>query len=196
MASINDNPDFAELIRRVRCGDQAAAEQLVVRFEPFIRRELRVRMIDRQMSRHLDTIDICQSLWSSFFIRMATGQFDIEGPQQLSKLLIVMARNKLASQTRRQLALKRDTRRTAPAPQALQDVADESESPSSHVSCDEIMHKILSELSEEERQLSDLRRGGLSWEEVADRMGGTAQARRMQLDRAADRVISLLGLND
>lgn len=195
MKSIGDSSEFTELIRLVRCGDQSAAEQLVARYEPFIRRELRIRMIDQRLSRHVDSFDICQSLWSSFFARMATGQFDLEGPQQLSKLLVVMARNKLASQARRQLALKRDVRRTEPD-QVLTEVPDECDTPSSHVSAQEIMDKILSNLSEEERQLSDLRRVGLSWDEVATRMGGTAQARRMQLDRAADRIIAQLGLND
>lgn len=196
MTQANESPDFIELIRQVRSGDQAAAEQLVARYEPFIRRELRVRMLDHRLSRHVDSFDICQSLWSSFFARMTAGQFDLEGPQQLSKLLVVMARNKLASQARRQLTLKRDMRRMESNNVPLTEVPDEGDTPSSHVSAQEIMDKILSNLSPEERQLSDLRRVGLSWDEVAERMGGTAQARRMQLDRAADRVIAQLGLND
>ena len=196
MTQASDSPDFAELIRQVRCGEQSAAERLVARYEPFIRRELRIRMMDYRLSRHVDALDICQSLWSSFFGRMAAGQFDIADPQQLSKLLVAMARNKLASQARRELTLKRDLRRTETSDLPLADVPDLCETPSSHLSAQEIKDKILSSLSDEERQLSDLRRVGLSWDEVAIRMGGTAQARRMQLDRAADRVIAQLGLND
>ena len=37
---------------------------------------------------------------------------------------------------------------------------------------------------------------GLAWDEVARQLGGTAQARRMQLARAAERVARELGLDD
>jgi RNA polymerase sigma-70 factor (ECF subfamily) len=50
--------------------------------------------------------------------------------------------------------------------------------------------------SADERQVADLRAQGLAWAEVAERLGGTAQARRMQLARAADRVARQLGLDD
>ena len=37
----------------------------------------------------------------SFFVRVAAGQFDLEGPGQLVALLVKMAQNKLAEHTRR-----------------------------------------------------------------------------------------------
>ena len=40
----------------------------------------------------------------------------------------------------------------------------------------------------------DLRGEGLGWADVAARLGGTAQARRMQLARAVDRLARELGL--
>jgi hypothetical protein len=51
-------------------------------------------------------------------------------------------------------------------------------------------------LSEEEQQIADLRTRGLGWAEVAERMGGTAQARRVQLARATDRVLRELGVEE
>jgi hypothetical protein len=51
-------------------------------------------------------------------------------------------------------------------------------------------------LTEEERQLARLRADGLSWEEVAARMGGKAQARRMQLNRGVERAAKKLRLDD
>jgi hypothetical protein len=38
-----DNPDFADFLRRIRAGDDLAAIKLVRRFEPLIRREVRLR---------------------------------------------------------------------------------------------------------------------------------------------------------
>lgn len=43
-------------------------------------------------------------------------------------------------------------------------------------------------LTEEERQLADLRGRGWEWAGIAEKLGGTAQGRRKQLARAIDRV--------
>jgi hypothetical protein len=59
-----------------------------------------------------------------------------------------------------------------------------------------MLSNFFGRLSEEERQIADLRARGLAWEEVAGQLGGTAQARRMQLARAAERVSRELGLDE
>src|SRR5262245_23610315 len=56
-------PSFDELMRRVRAGDEQAAADLVRRYEPAIRRAVRVRLRDPQLRRLLDSIDICQSVF-------------------------------------------------------------------------------------------------------------------------------------
>ena len=93
-----DVPSIDELIRRVRAGDQDAAAVLVKRYEPAIRRAVRFRLADARLGPLLDSMDICQSVLGSFFIRAATGQYKLETPEQLLKLLTTMARNKLISQ--------------------------------------------------------------------------------------------------
>src|SRR5438309_2196398 len=96
-------PDsFDDLIRRVRAGDQAAAAELVRRYEPAICRAVRFRLADSRLVRLLDSMDICQSVLASFFVIAAAGQYDITQPEQLLKLLVAMARNKLALEARAQ----------------------------------------------------------------------------------------------
>ena len=51
-------------------------------------------------------------------------------------------------------------------------------------------------LSDEEWMLAQLRAQGLAWAEVADRLGGTPQARRMQLKRAMQRASRQMGLDN
>jgi hypothetical protein len=51
-------------------------------------------------------------------------------------------------------------------------------------------------LTAEECALADRRAAGPGWAEMAADLGGTAQARRMQLRRALDRVAPQLGLED
>lgn len=44
---MDENPDFADFLRRIRAGDDLAAMELVRRFEPLIRREVRTRIFHR-----------------------------------------------------------------------------------------------------------------------------------------------------
>src|SRR5437762_9623891 len=96
-----DAPTFDELIRRVRAGDQDAATLLVQRYEPAIRRAVRFRLADARLGTLLDSMDICQSVLASCFIRAPSGQYELRTPGQLLKLLTAMARNKLTSQARK-----------------------------------------------------------------------------------------------
>ena len=104
------NDVFRAFIARVRAGDEDAARELVERYEKVIRREVRLRLSDRTLRRVLDSMDISQSVLVSFFAKASSGGFEIETPDQLTRLLIGMARNKLAFQVRRQHARRRDSR--------------------------------------------------------------------------------------
>src|SRR5262249_17799191 len=106
---------FEALIRRVRGGDQEAAAELVRLYQPAIRRAVRVRLVDERLHRLLDSMAVCQSVLASFFMRAALGQFDLEKPEQLLKLLATMARNKLASAARKERTQGRDNRRVEAA---------------------------------------------------------------------------------
>jgi hypothetical protein len=60
---------------------------------------------------------------ASFFVRAASGQFDLTQPDQLLRRFVVMARRKLAKAERRHRADRRDYRRLeARDPDALADL--------------------------------------------------------------------------
>src|SRR5258707_15800653 len=105
-----DDVSFQQLIGRVRTGDEQAAAELVRRYEPAIRRAVRFRLTDPRLRRTCDSMDVCQSVLMSFFVRAASGQYDLDTPEQLLKLLTTMARNKLLNQARQQQAARRDSR--------------------------------------------------------------------------------------
>jgi RNA polymerase sigma-70 factor (ECF subfamily) len=142
-------------------------------------------------------MDVCQSVLASFFVRAATGQYDLNNPEQLVRLLVTMARNKLASRAQRERCLRRDVRRVASTmPEDLEQVADEQPSPSELLSRRELLERLRRALTDEERQIADLRGQGLDWEQVAERIGGSGPGRRMQLSRGIGRVGRELGLAD
>jgi RNA polymerase sigma-70 factor (ECF subfamily) len=184
---------FAEFLWKVRAGDETAAAELVRRYEPALRLEIRLRLTDPKLRRLLDPADLCQSVLKSFFIRAVTGQFDLDSPEKLLALLRTMARNKVAHQARRQQALRRDMRRDVSLGES--EPAGHDPSPSRLAIGRELLDAFQSRLSAEERRMADLRSAGREWAEIARELGGTPQARRKQLTRAVERVAQELGLD-
>jgi RNA polymerase sigma factor (sigma-70 family) len=193
---MSDALSFEELLRRVRDGDQEAAHELVQRYEPAIRRAVRFRLSDSRLGRLLDSMDICQSVLASFFVRAAVGEYDIQQPEQLLKLLVAMARNKLATQARAQKRQRRDYRRVEPGGLDEAQLAASQTSPSLDVAGQELLEEAQRLLSPDERKLAELRREGLEWTAIAERLGGNPETLRKQLARAMDRVVQQLHLDD
>lgn len=188
--------EFADLLRRVRAGDEQAAAKLVRLYEPEIRLEVRVRLRLRhpRLRRVLDSMDVCQLVLASFFVRAAAGQYDLERPEQLLHLLRDMARNKLADQARFHQRHRRDVRREHAEEASVLDPAAKHETPSELVANRELLAEVRQRLSDEERKLMERRCGGQDWTGIAAELGGTSEGRRKQFARALDRVVQELGL--
>jgi DNA-directed RNA polymerase specialized sigma24 family protein len=185
---MSESTAFPDFIRRIRAGDDQAARELVERYEPVIRCEVRLRLRDPRLYSRFDWTDICQSVMCSFFVRAAAGEYDFEHPDQLLRLLVVMTRHKLAHQTRLHRAKKRDCRRLTACDPSNLDGRSAAPSPSRLVVGRELLALVNRRFSSEERLLAELRGDGYEWTEIAARLGGTPEARRKQLARAADRV--------
>jgi RNA polymerase sigma-70 factor (ECF subfamily) len=192
--SAKDNTSFAEFLSRLRMGDERAAAELVNRYEPALRLEIRMRMKDPKLRRLLEPADLCQSVLKSFFVRAATGQYDLDSPEKLLALLRTMARNKVVQQTRRQRALRRDVRRDVSLHEDIPHAAADP-SPSRIAIGREMLDAFRGKLTDEERQLADLRSHGCEWAEIARQLGGSPQALRKQLARAANRAARELGID-
>ena len=193
---MSDVPAFSDFITRIRAGDEHAAAELVRRYEPIIRREVRMQLDDQKLIRAFDSMDFCQSVLASFFLRTAAGEYDLGSPAQLVRLLVSMARNKLISAARREYSQRRDLRRrTGRGDPELDQVVDKHPQPPEELANNELLGQIYGRLSPEELQMSQLRSQGASWADVASAMGSTPQSRRMQLSRAIDRISGELGLD-
>lgn len=194
---MEEQNSFQNLIQRIRGGDPLAAEELCRLYEPLLQREMRLRLRDPRLRRRFDEQDVCQSVMASFFIRVRAGQFNLENPDQLRALLAQMGRNKLASQARLHGSERRDYRRVGELPEDSR-VAAQAKSegtPSQIVSLRELFERFRDQLTEEERQITDLRSLGKGWAEIAEILGGSPDARRIQLNRAIERVSQELGLD-
>jgi RNA polymerase sigma factor (sigma-70 family) len=193
---VPDDNQFRELICRVRARDEEAAAELMRRYERVIRRVVRIHLRDSRMRRVLDSMDICQSVLASFFVRTALGQYDLETPAQLLNLLTSITRNKLTNQANRLRAQRRDIRREASLGDDCDRMVDRASDPSRQASAREILEQIRARLDEQERYLAEQRGLGRGWRELADELGGTDVALRKKLTRALNRVMKELGVDE
>jgi RNA polymerase sigma-70 factor (ECF subfamily) len=190
-----DRGTFRDLVARVRAGDNEAAAELMRQYEPALRRAIHIRLVNPGLRRVLDSTDICQSVFGSFFVRAALGQYELETPQQLVQLLLDMSRKKLTDQFRHEGAARRDFRRMQALGEKERQLARADETPSQQVAGQELLREARKRLSEEERRLADQRAQGRNWAEIAADEGGTADAVRKKLVRAVERVTQELGLD-
>jgi RNA polymerase sigma factor (sigma-70 family) len=190
-----DERSFFTFIERVRAGDEQAAVELVRLYEPEIRREVRLRLRDSRLRRDFDSQDICQSVLASFFVRATLGQYELEEPKQLIKLLVTMTRNKLIGKVRKMQSQTRDHRRIDIEGQDKLQAVARGPTPSETVIGSELIHEFRKRMTREEWDLADRRSQGLQWDQIAREVGGTAEALRKQLARAVDRICGELGLD-
>jgi RNA polymerase sigma-70 factor (ECF subfamily) len=194
---MSEDLSFAELIRRVRTGDAEAAAVVVRRYEPEIRRAVRLRLTDPSLRRVLDSMDVCQSVLANFFVRAAAGQFDLEEPTQLLRLLVVMARNKLRDQVSYHRAARRDQRRLeGAAADHLAQVQGTTPTPSAILAAREMLEAVRHALTPEERDLADQRALGRDWNSIAAEHGVLPDTLRKRLTAALNRVSRQVELDE
>src|SRR5262245_33411304 len=174
---------FTDLLAAIRAGDERAAAELVRAIEPYLRRVARLRLKDHeQVRRVFDSLDICQSILAQFFARAAAGEFDLRTPEDLRRLLVTMALNKVVSKFRRMkhhqggLPEDWDTPTTVPPPD--QAAADR-----------DLIERVRERLSGREQWLLEQKAlRGRTWADIAREVQADPDALRMQLTRAVARV--------
>jgi RNA polymerase sigma-70 factor (ECF subfamily) len=156
---------------------------------------VRVRLRDPRLRRLIESVDICQSVFASFFVRTALGQYQLERPDQLLRLLATIARNKLARHANREHRDRRDQRRINPGA-VLEDCPAPGSSPSRQVAARELVLEARKRMTTQERALLERREQGLEWAAIAAELGGSPNALRIRLARAVARIARQLGLDE
>ncbi len=108
--SLSEN--FDRYLAELRQCDEAAITKFLTEFGPFIRRTLRYRLKRASLSAAADSVDIYQSVFGSFFLRLAAGEYEINDEQDLRRLIFSIAHKKFLMLHRRETAERRDYRNT------------------------------------------------------------------------------------
>lgn len=181
------SPDFSDLLTRVRQGDGDAAYELVQRYESAIRVAVRTRLSDPRLRRQFDSMDVCQSVLASFFLHVAAGSYQLSDPPQLVALLVKMAQNKLGMRVRSEFRQRRDARRVVAAAEDV-DAVSRQPGPMRLVAARDLLDYALQRMPDDIRSIAERRMRGEGWMDIALALGGTAEARRKQFERAVSAI--------
>jgi RNA polymerase sigma factor (sigma-70 family) len=162
--------DFSTLMQRVRQGDEDAAWELLDEYGPHIINTVRRVLTDRMRSK-ADSTDFAQSVWASFFAnRSKIERFD--RPEALMAYLAQIAQNKAGEEFRRlhqtqKYDLARERSLDGSARFDAHCVASDAMSPSQEA----IGNETMALLPDHYRQVVRMRKGGVSFDEIADATG-------------------------
>jgi RNA polymerase sigma-70 factor (ECF subfamily) len=174
------------LVHLWRSGDEAAAKELFGRYVDRLVGLARRRISERLAGR-IDAEDVVQSVFRTFFVRAREGQFTIQDPDDLCRLLARMTVHKTLRKVEHHTAGKRDAgaeeRQSEDAHQRLADFLDREPSPeAANMFLDELEH-FLAKLKPEEQQILELRMQGHSTEEIAEKLNTYDRKIRRVMER-------------
>ena len=186
---------FQDVLKQIRAGDATAAEEFVRTYEPYVRQVVRARLRVVRLRRIADSSDFCQAVMASFLIGVTLGEYDLTGSVELKRLLGRMAVNKVID-----LVCKPEFRRpllalSAPGVKGVEPAAPRP-GPATDLAWKDMIEAVTVRMTDNERSVSELRTTGLSWNEVAEKLGEKPDAVRNRLNRAIKRIVRELGLEE
>lgn len=171
-----DDTDLAERLRRAKAGDEAALRELLKRFEDEVRMVVRHRL-PRALRSQFDSMDFVQAVWQSVFTGEGIDLERFENPRHLLAYLLGVAKNKVYEEHRKRTSQKYNIARQEPLfvrrgnREVPREVPANDPSPSQDAQAGDRLAQILHGRSAQERQVVDLRRHGLTYDEIATQLG-------------------------
>lgn len=182
-SALPPDDDFVALLARVRGGDDAAAGELVVRYERAVLRAVRSRL-GQNMRRAMDSMDVVQSVHQSLLMGLRSQRYEMSSPAQLIALAVVMVQRKIARHWRKikQLPAAGDTIGHSHGT-PLSGLASDEPAPAEQAAAGDLLEQFLSQLDEFDRQLVRLKLEGHSSVEAAAILGREPAFIRMRWSR-------------
>ncbi|WP_337175798.1 sigma-70 family RNA polymerase sigma factor [Paludisphaera sp.] len=193
-ADEGESRDVADLVARARAGDQEAIRAFVLRYEDELRQMARGRL-PRRLRGQLESMDIVQAVWQSFFTEAGAGPKDFENSRHLRGFLAGMVRNKVYEQDRRltrtekyaiareePLYVRRGDREVA------REVPAHDPTPSQNVQARDRLALLTAGRPEREAEILRLRRDGMTVDDIAARLGVNEKTVRRAIEAARVRM--------
>lgn len=174
---------FADFLARLHNKDDAAAQELFGRFTHQLI-ALALRHIDAGLRHKVDTEDVVQSAYKSFFFRYGTGNVDLVNWNSLWGLLTVITVRKCAERAAYHRAERRDAAREVSQPRQdesapwLEPYGREPTPPEAAV-LTETVEQLLASLDVDERPVLELSLQGYSTREISEQLGRAERTVRL-----------------
>jgi RNA polymerase sigma-70 factor, ECF subfamily len=186
-------PSDHSLLQRFRHVSEDAAMQLYLRYAQRLR-ALAESQCSPELMRRVDVEDIVQSVFGSFFRRAGQGYYDVPAGEELWKLLLVIALNKIRTKGAFHRAAKRDVRRTVAAEEALQNLqAADADADAEYAFLQVAIAEALDRLPAQHKAMLELRIEGYEVAEIAQKTGRAKRTVERILQEARDKLRDLLG---
>jgi RNA polymerase sigma-70 factor (ECF subfamily) len=185
-------PSDHSLLGRFRRGSEDAATQLYLRYADRLR-ALAQAQASPGLARRLDVEDIVQSVFGSFFRGASQGFYEVPVGEELWKLFLVIALNKIRARGAYHHAAKRDVRRTSGSDvlaHCTEELAagDEGSLAILQMTIDE----ALEHLSPLHKEMVALRVEGYQVAEIAERTGRSKRTVERTLQEVRQKLAGLL----
>lgn len=188
----DQNSSDEYLLQQIRQGSQDAATQLYTRYVERLR-ALAEAKCSANLSRRLDAEDIVQSVFRLFFQGVRQGFYDVPAGEDLWKLLLVMALNKIRAKGAYHKAAKRDVRLTASmdtGDASLESHMRHSQQPQAFMEV--VVKEALEQLDPRQREMVELRVQGHDIAEIADKTGRSKRTVERNLQEVRNKLRNML----
>lgn len=196
LASSNASPgcdvdhEFAALLEEVRGGSQDAAWKLVEKYGRDVQRFVR-RSLNHRLRSKFDSLDFVQIVWGSFF-RNPERMQGFERAEQLVAYLATLAKFKVLTEVRRRLETEKYNVMRECVGGEARPIPDmnfaETPTPSAVAIAKERWDHIIAGEPEYVRHIVELRLGGTTFNEIADRLHIHETTARKTIKRLIERA--------
>jgi RNA polymerase sigma-70 factor (ECF subfamily) len=178
------------LMRRFRAGSEEAAAELYVRYAKRVRALARARC-SAELAARIDADDIVQSVFRSFFHAARKGYYDIPAGEELWRILLVIALNKIRDARAFHTAAKRDVRLTAQGDGPNFRLDHLQGKPADHAFLQMAIKEALQTLPAQHQRMVELRIQGYEVSQIAQETGRSKRSVERVLQETRKRLDSL-----
>ena len=179
------------LLNRVRAGSQDAATQIYLRYAQRLH-ALTKAQCSTELARQVDTEDIVQSIFGSFFRGASQGYYEVPAGEELWKLFLVIALNKIRAKGNYFRAAKRDVRLTVHCEQLQHEATAKGKNEEDLAFLQLAVAEALDRLPPHFKPMVTLRIEGHEVAEIAQRTGRSHRTVERVLQQARQQLTELL----
>ena len=178
------------LMRRYQSGDERAASALYARYVRRLRGLAESRLGGRTLAARVDSDDILQSMFRSFFRGAREGMYHAPPGGELWQLLAAMTRHKARRARTHHLADKRDFRATRGC-EVIETLAADGENPGRCAELRFLFEELFTARPAVDREIVLLRIEGRQVAEIAQRTSRSKRTVERVLSEVRDELLSL-----